>query len=178
MAVRSAFEWTLSDLPFIFLNDFYEKLFFENCPNFGLMKKLKKYDRQIPHIRLSIGSLKNQFSTFLSAKIHWSNLFYVFFKTSFSCKAPNCATYNRPLTSSDRAEIFTTDTLKYSPEVKSAVLVSDVSIRFYRVLNIENLVLTKTFTYFFHKKRESEIFGKAQNCLWDIVVGISNRVFS
>ncbi len=47
---------------------------------------------------------------------------------------------NHPLTSSDRAEIFTKDTLKYLPEVESAVLISDVSV-------------------------ESEIFEKAQNYL-------------
>jgi hypothetical protein len=85
-------------------------------------------------------SLKNQLSTLLGEKIHCSNLFYVFLKTSFLCKAPNCDMGNHPLTSSDRAEIFTKDTLKYLPEVESAVLISDVSV-------------------------ESEIFEKAQNYL-------------
>jgi hypothetical protein len=84
---------------------------------------------------------------------------------SFLCKAPTCVKYNLPLTSSDRAEIFTTDTSKYRPEVESAVLISDASIWIYRGLNIKNLFLAKTFTYFFYKKKESEIFEKAQNYL-------------
>jgi len=110
---------------------------------------------------LSIELLKNQLSTFLAAKILCSNLFYIFLKTSFSCKASHCATYNLTLTSSDRAEICTTDTLKYPPEVEAAVLISDVFIQIYRVLNVKNLVLAKTFTYLFHKKTRNWDFWKS-----------------
>jgi hypothetical protein len=121
-------------------------LFYEN----ENMPHACRYDHQIRHKKLSIKSLKNQLSIFLDKKIHCSNLFYFFLKTSFLCKAPNCDTGNYPLTSSDRAEIFTTDTWKYPPEVESAVLISHVSIRIYRVLNLKKLVLAKTFTYFFY----------------------------
>jgi hypothetical protein len=106
--------------------------------------------------KLSIESL----STFIGEKIHCSNLFYVFLKTSFSCKVPNCVTYDFLLTSSDRAEIFTTDTLKYPPEVESAVLFSNVSIRIYRVLNVKNLIMVKTFMYFFYKKKKVRFLKK------------------
>ncbi len=154
---------------------FTRQLLLENFQNFLIWWK---HNHQIRHKKLSMESLKNQLLTLLGEKIHCSNLFYVFLKTSFSCKAPNCATYNLPWTSSDRAEIFTTDTLKYPPEVESGVLISDVSIRIYRVLNVKNFVLAKTFTYFFYKKKESEIFEKAQNYLWNIVVGIPKKIFS
>ena len=102
----------------------------------------------------------------LYPKRHASEKIVVFFsKTSFSPKRLIVTRTTPPLTSSDRAEIFTTDTLKYSPEVESAVLVSHLFIRIYRVLNVKNLVLAKTFTYFFYKKKESEIFENAQNYL-------------
>jgi hypothetical protein len=75
------------------------------------------------------------------------------FKIGFSCKALNCAQHTHtPLTLSDRAEIFITDTLKYHPEVKLAVLISDDCIRIYRVLKARNSVLARTFKYFFIKK--------------------------
>ena len=112
-----------------FLFDFYEKVFFKKLSKFQSDEKVKEYDHQIRHKKLSIKSLKNQLSTFLGEKIHCSKLFCVFLKTSFSCKVPNCSTYNLPLTSSDRAEIFTTDTWTYPPEVKSTVFVSDFPIR-------------------------------------------------
>jgi hypothetical protein len=167
MAFRSPFERAQSDSPLIFFFIFTRHLLLKNFQNFSIRWI---HNHQIRHKKLSIEWLKNQLSTLLGEKIHCSNLFYVFLKTSFLCKAPNCDTGNHPLTSSDRAEIFTKDTLKYLPEVESAVLISDVSVRIYRVLNVKNFLLAKTFTYFFYKKKESEIFEKAQNYLWDIVV--------
>ncbi len=108
---------------------------------------------------LSIESFKTHFQTFSVVKTQFCNLFCVFLKTGFSCRARTCATYNLPLTSSDRAEIFTTDTLKYSSGVESADLISQVSIEIYRVLNVKNLVLKKIFTYFFYTKKLS-VFKK------------------
>jgi hypothetical protein len=113
-----------------------------------------RYDHQIRHKKLSIESLKNQLSIFLGEKIHCSNLFYVFLKTSFLCRSPHCVTYDPPLTSSDRAEIFIANILNYRPEIESTVLISDVPILIYRVQNTENLVLAKTFTYFLYKKNK------------------------
>jgi len=109
---------------------------------------------------LSIESFKTHFQTFSVVKTQFCNLFCVFLKTGFSCRAPNCATYNLCLTSSDRAEIFTTDTLKYSPVVESADLISEVSIRIYRVLNVKNLVLAKIFKYFFYNNKKKVRFLK------------------
>ena len=79
-----------------FLFDFYEKVSFKKLSKFQSDEKAKEYDHHIRHKKLSIKSLKNQLSTFLGEKIHCSKLFCVFLKTSFSCKAPNCATYNLP----------------------------------------------------------------------------------
>jgi hypothetical protein len=110
--------------------------------------------------------------------MHHSNLFCFFLKTSFSCTALNCATDDPPLTWSDRAEIFTIDASNYPPEVVLGIFISDHPIRIYRVLNSKNPVLARTFRYFFSKKKESEIFEKAQNYLWDIVVGIPKKIFS
>ena len=112
-----------------------------------------RYNHQILHKKMSIESLKNQLSIFRGEKIYCSNLFYVFLKTSFSCTVPNCGTYNLPFISSDRAEIFTTDTLKYPPEVESAVLISDASIRICRVLNAKKPVFQRTFRYFFYQQK-------------------------
>jgi hypothetical protein len=137
-----------------------------------------RYNHQIRHKKLSIKLLKNQISSFLGEKIHCSNLFCVFLKTSFSWKAFDCATYNPSLILSDRAEIFTTNTLKYSPEVKSAVLIFDQPIRIYRVFKPTNPGFWKTFPYFFNQNKESKTFEKAQFYLWDIVVGISRKIFS
>ncbi len=90
----------------------------------------------------------------LKKKSDCSQTYFSFFsKTGFSSKSHDCATDNFPLNSSDRAEIFTRDTLRYSPEVVLAIFVSDVSIRVYRVFKIKNLVLVKTFSYFFYKKK-------------------------
>jgi len=157
MAFQSPFERAQSDLPLIFFFIFTRHLLLKNFQNFSIWWK---HNHQIRHKKLSIELLKNQLSTLLGEKIQCENLFYVFLKTSFSCKAPNCATYNLPLTSSDRAEIFTTDTLKYPVEVKSGVLISDVSIWIYRVLNVKNFVLAKTFTYFFIKKEKVRYLEK------------------
>jgi hypothetical protein len=89
-------------------------------------------------------------------------LFWVFLEIGFSCKALNCAQHNPPLTLSDRAEIFITDTLEVGPEVKSAVFNLDPSIGIYRVLKTKTLIHLRIF---FIKKEESEIFKKAQNYL-------------
>ena len=94
---------------------------------------------------------------------HTSQTCYASFsEISFSCKAPDCTMYNPALILSDRTEIFIADTVKYSPEVESAVLVSDVSIRIYRIPKVKNLVLGKTFRYFFIEKKVSEILEKAE----------------
>jgi hypothetical protein len=53
--------------------------------------------------------------------------------------------------------------LKYPAEVESAVLISDVSIRIYRDLNVKNFVLAKSLRIFFIQKEASEMFEKAQN---------------
>jgi hypothetical protein len=88
-------------------------------------------------------------------------------------------TYKPLLISSDRAELFIKNTLKYPLEVKSAVLIFDSPTRIYRILKVKKLVLAKTMWYFFFiKKEENEIFGKAQNYLWYIVVDISKKIFS
>jgi hypothetical protein len=150
IAFRSAFERAQSDLPPIFL-----LLLRETC--FRKIFKISLSDEnnhRVRHKKLSIESLKNQLSTFLDEKIHGSNLFCVFLKTSFSCTAPNGVKYNPPLTSSDRAEIFTTDTLRYLPELKSTVLISDARIQLYRILKVRKSVLAKTFGYFFYKKKK------------------------
>jgi hypothetical protein len=128
-----------------FLFDFYEKVFLKKLSKFQSDEKVKEYDHQIRHKKLSMKSLKNQLSTFLGEKIHCSKLFRVFLKTNFSGKAPNCTTYNVALTSSDRAEIFTTYTLKYPPEVESAVLISDALIQIWRVLKARKPVFQRTF---------------------------------
>ena len=47
---------------------FYDKRFFKKLLKFSQTKKLKKYDHQIRHIRLSIDPLKNKLSTFLGEK--------------------------------------------------------------------------------------------------------------
>ena len=69
---------------------------------------------------------------------------------------------DHPLTSSDRAEIFNRDTSDYPPEVKSAVFISAYAIWIHRVLITKKPGLAKTF---FYKKKESEIFKKAENNL-------------
>ena len=113
------------------------------------------------HNNLSIKSLKNQLSIFRGEKIYCLNLFYVFLKTSFSSTALNCGMDDLPLTSSDRTEIFTTDTLKYPPEVESAVLISDASIRICRVLNAKKPVFQRTFLYFFYQQKRKWDFWKS-----------------
>jgi hypothetical protein len=115
---------------------------------------------------------------FLSNEIHCSCLFCVFLKTSCSYTELNCATDDPPLTWSDRAEIFIIDTSKYPPEVKLKIFISHLPNRIYRVLKARNPVLARTFRYFFLQKKVSEIFEKAQNYLWDIVVGIYKKIFS
>ncbi len=85
---------------------------------------------------------------------NFSNLFCVFLKNGFSSNALNCATDDLPLTLSDRAEVFTTDTSNYSPGVKLTVFVFDIFIRIYRLLKVKNQVLAKTLTYLFIKKRK------------------------
>ena len=80
-----------------FLYDFYEKRFFKKIVKIQSDEKIKKYNHQIQHKKLPKGSLKNQRSTFLGEKIHSSNLFCVFLKTSFSGKASNRDTYDPPL---------------------------------------------------------------------------------
>ncbi len=71
----------------------------------------------------------------------------------FLCKFVNLDHQNPPLTLSDRAEFFTTDTLEVGTEVKSAVFNSEK----------QDPILTKYFYVFFIiKKEESEIFEKAQ----------------
>jgi hypothetical protein len=84
---------------------------------------------------------------FLVQKIHCSNLFSVFVKISFLCKAPIYVTYNPLLISSNRDEFFTTNTLKYPLEIKPAVLISHSPIRIYRILKVKNLFLAKTMLY-------------------------------
>ena len=119
------------------------------------------YVHQILRKKLLIEPLKNELPIFLSIEIYLSNLFCIFLKTGFSCKAFDCDTYDHPLILSDQADIFITDTLKYFPEVESTVLISDIPIRIYRVLNFKNLVLCKTFMHFVYKKKTSEIFKKS-----------------
>jgi hypothetical protein len=118
-----------------------------------------RYDHQIRHNKLPIQPLKNEFSTFLYNEIYFSNLFCIFLKNRFSCKAFGCDTYEHPLTLSDRAEIFTTDTSKYPLEVESTVLISHDPIRIYTVLIPRKPGLARTFTYFF-KKKEKVRFSK------------------
>jgi hypothetical protein len=123
------------------------------------------FEKIIRFVLGRINELKNELSIFLCNEIHYSNLFCVSLKTSFWRTALNCATYDPPVTWSDWAEIFTIDTWKYPPEVELGVFISDLPIRIYRVLKARNPVLARTFRYFFYKKKESEIFEKAQNYL-------------
>ena len=58
-----------------------------------------------------------------------------------------------PFMLSDYAEAFTTDSPKHSPAVESVVLIFDVFIRIYKILNIGYMVLRKTSMCFFHKKK-------------------------
>ena len=94
--------------------------------------------------------VKAELSTFFDEKIHCSNLFSIFLKTGFSCVVLDCVTYDLPLNLSDRAENFTTAPPEYSLEVESAVLFSHISVRSYRVFNVKNRSLSKTFPYFCH----------------------------
>ena len=89
------------------------------------------------------------------------SLFFVFLKTIFSSTVFNCGMDDLPLTSSDRTEIFTTDTLKYPPEVESSILISVASIRIRRVLNAKKPVFQRTFRYFFYKKKRKWDFWKS-----------------
>jgi hypothetical protein len=100
-----------------FLFDFYEKVLLQKLSKF----RCPKGDRQ--H-RLSIKSPKNELPNCISND-KLLKLFYIFLEIGFSGKPQVWDTYNPPLISSDRAEIFTTDTLKYSPEVEFVVLISD-----------------------------------------------------
>ena len=115
--------------------------------------------QQILHEKLCIKLLKK--------KSESSQTYFAFFsKTDFSYKSHDCAKDNPPLTSSERAEIFTTDTLGVGPEVKSAVFNLDLSIQIYRGLKDETLSWPSTFRSFFViEKEESEIFENAQNYL-------------
>jgi hypothetical protein len=105
-------------------------------------------------------------------------LICVILQTIFLCKFVNLAHQNPPLTLSDRAEFFITDTLEVGPEVESAVFNLDPSIGIYRVLKNKTLSWPNTFTYFFIKKEESEIFEKAQNYLWHVTTGSCKKMFS
>ncbi len=68
-------------------------------------------------------------------KIDWIHLKTI--EINILNNAFNCATDDLPLTSSDRAEIFTTDTSNYSSEAKLAIFVSDNSIRILRIFFIK-----------------------------------------
>lgn len=120
--------------------------------------------------KLSKEQLKANFQSISVVRSHIWNLFCVFLKISL---------YANRSTLSDRAEIFTADTFKIGPEVKSAVFDLDHSIQIYRVLKAEALLLTKYFDVFFPiEKDESEIFEKAQNSLWSIGTGTYKSIFS
>jgi len=79
---------------------------------------------------------------------------------------------------SDRAEIFTTDTLEVGPEVKLTVFNFDLSIRIYRDLKTRPHPRQVLLRIFIIKKEESEIFENAQNYLWRVTIGNCTTIFS
>ena len=90
----------------------------------------------------------------------------------------NCVTYNRPLDLSDRAKNFIAAPLKYSPERESAVFISNISLRSYKVFNVKNLLLSKTVLSFFTREKESEVSRNSNINRCDMAVGISEKSFS
>ncbi len=121
-----------------------------------------RYDHQIRYNRLSIAPLKNELSTSLCNETYYSNLVCIFLKNRFSCKAFDCDAYERPLTLSDRAEIFTKDTSKYPLEVESAVFISDDSILIYRVLIPSKTGSGQNLYVFFYKKKKLRFSKKLE----------------
>ncbi len=118
---------------------------------------------RIRHTKLHIRLIKTNFQCLSVSKIV-PRLVLRFSRNYFFMQSALLYVVKTPLTLSDQAEIFNTNTLKYSPEVKLAFLIFDDCIRIYRLLKVRNSVLIRTFRYFFLLKKEGiEIFEKAQN---------------
>ena len=129
-----------------FLFDFYEKLFFwlyVKCSQLAKIFITKYFSRTVTSCNAPLSLVSCSIvKSFKNSHLTWNRLLW--------WELVNLAHQNPPLTLSDQAEIFTTDTLEVGPEVKSAVFNLDPSIGIYRVLKNKTLSWPNTFTYFFY----------------------------